>query len=480
MSTRLALSLVAVALCAACATNPVSGKKQITVLSEAEELEIGRQMDAEIQREMGIYDDPALQGYVAGIGARLAEVSHRPELPWTFQVVDVPAVNAFALPGGYVYVTRGLLAYAADEAELAGVLGHEIGHVTARHAAEQYTRSAGTQLGLLVLGIFVPGAQNFSGLAYGGLDALFTKYSRDDENQSDRLGIEYAAKAGWDPHGMPRFLATLSRIDALSERGVPNWLSTHPDPASRVEIATPLAVAASAGGQALAREPDAYLRRVTGLMYGDNPKDGIVRGDLFLHPALRFAVTFPEGWEVRNSPEQVVAQAPGEKHVMLLQQVTQTRGAGLDEAARRQMKGAGFTFVDGEATQVNGLDAFRGIYRGSLRGMGKVLGRAVHVRHGRQVYVLAGFAPEAEFDRVAPQIATALDSFRPLSRTEAADVQPNQIDVVLAQAGDTWQALAQRHGAIVPATTLALMNGHAVNELPREGERLKIVVAGSL
>ena len=184
-------------------------------------MDIGRRGDVEIRREMGVYRDEDLQRYVTGIGERIASVSHRPRLPWTFAVVDSPAVNAFALPGGFVYVTRGLLAHIGDEAELAGVLGHEVGHVAARHVSQQYTRSAGTSLAVLLVSIFVPSVQPFGDLANAGLGTAFLKFNRDDELESDRLGIEDASKAGWDPAGVPRFLETLSRLDAQSERGIP-------------------------------------------------------------------------------------------------------------------------------------------------------------------------------------------------------------------------------------------------------------------
>ncbi len=184
---------------AACATNPVTGKKQMSLLSEADELAIGQQQDVEIRREMGVYDDPALQRYVSDIGQELARASHRPNLRWTFTVIDSPAINAFALPGGYVYVTRGILAYLDDESELAGVLGHEIGHVTARHAAQAYTRQMQANLGLTVLSIFVPGTAPFADLGATGLGVLFLRNGREAEIEADRLGVEYGSGAGYDP-----------------------------------------------------------------------------------------------------------------------------------------------------------------------------------------------------------------------------------------------------------------------------------------
>src|SRR5205814_9316931 len=176
-------------LTTSCATNPVTGKRQLALMSEAQEIAAGQQNDAEVRRDMGVYEDRALQEYVSGIGMRLAAISERPNLPWHFTVVDVPAVNAFALPGGYIYITRGILPFLDDESQLAGVLGHEIGHVTARHAVEQYSKATGAQLGLILGSIFVPGGAQLGQAAQTGLGLLFLKNSRDDEAQADRLGV---------------------------------------------------------------------------------------------------------------------------------------------------------------------------------------------------------------------------------------------------------------------------------------------------
>src|SRR5918995_1097554 len=364
------LFTVFVTVSAACATNPVTGKRQMTLLSEAEELAIGQQQDAEIRREMGVYDDPALQRYVEDIGQQLARVSHRPNLPWSFTVVDNPAINAFALPGGYIYLTRGILAYLDDEAELAGVLGHEIGHVTARHAAQAYTRQAQAGIGLAILGIFVPSAAPFTELGSAGLSVLFLRHGREAELEADRLGVEYGSGAGYDPAGVPRFLATLARVNALSERGVPNWLSTHPDPGSRVIKAEPVA-SKFVSDAARAQNRDQYLERINGLVFGDRVEEGIVRGNEFVHPLLRLGVKFPEGWEITNTPEAVMAQEPGTNHFMVLQEVEQPpllrQGSGgqggrsIGDTAVEVMRRAGYTVVDGRAERVNGNEAHIGL-----------------------------------------------------------------------------------------------------------------------
>jgi predicted Zn-dependent protease len=472
----------------ACATNPVTGKSQISLLSEAEELAIGQQQDAEIRREMGVYDDRALQAYVSEIGQDLAQKSHRPNLPWTFTIVDSPAINAFALPGGYIYVTRGILAYLDDESELAGVLGHEIGHVTARHAAQAYTRQAQAGIGLTILSIFVPGTQPFTQLGSAGLSVLFLKHGRDAELEADRLGVEYGAAAGWDPSGVPRFLSTLARVDALSEDGVPNWLSTHPNPGSRVGQAQPV-VGKFVSATATKKNRDEYLDRIDGLVHGDNPKDGIVRGNVFLHPVLRLGLTFPEGWEVVNSPEAVMAREPGTEHYMVLQEVEQPRSQGQSPAGSSRsvgdiavavMRSAGYSVVEGRVEQIDGHDAHIGLYRGNAKGTGKVLMRAAHISIGRQMYVVAGFAPEAEFPQVERDILPSIQSFRSLSAAEASRVQPNRVDFYIVQPGDSWQSIAVRQGkTIVNAATLAIMNDREVSVQPQAGDRIKIVVEGA-
>ena len=281
----------------ACATNPVTGKKEISLMSEAQEVQLGQQMDPEVKREMGVYEAAELQRYVSDIGMRLARASERPNLPWQFTVVDEPAVNAFALPGGKIYLTRGILAFLRDEEQLAGVLGHEIGHVTARHSAQQYTKATGAGIGLTLLSIFVPETRPLQGVAETAIGVLFMKYGRDDELQADRLGAQYTAKTGWNPAGVAGMLRTLQRLDEASgsRKGVPNWLSTHPAPADRVQQVqrfieqNPVAVATSGDR----RQAD-LNRYVDGIIFGDSPSDGIVRGNQFLHPVLRLGLTFPQ------------------------------------------------------------------------------------------------------------------------------------------------------------------------------------------
>ena len=468
-------------LLAACATNPATGKKEVSLMSEAQEIALGQQMDPEIRREMGVYDDANLQAYVRSVGTRLARQSERPELPWHFTVLDAPAVNAFALPGGYIYITRGILPFLRDETQLAGVLGHEIGHVTARHSAQQYTKVTGATLGLTLLSIFVPEARPLEGVAEQALGVLFLKYGRDDELQADRLGVRYTSAADWSPVGVAGMLSTLGRLDQASgsRKGVPNWLSTHPAPEDRVEQIQPVIQQARASMSRPPQETDpaTFWQRLDGLVYGDSPSEGIVRGSQFLHPALRLAVTFPKGWDIQNTRTQVVAKAPERDDYMLLQLVPNPRGP-VDQLAQVGMANAGFRQLNGQPAKINGADAYVGTYEGNLQGLGSVAVVAAHIVHDRNVFVLAGLAPPRDLAGVGAEFQSSIGSFRGLTAREAAAIEPNRIDIYTVRASDTWQSIAERTGGIVTPDTLAIMNNTDPGQQPAAGERVKVVVAG--
>ena len=465
----------------ACATNPATGKREFSLMSEAQEVQLGQEMDPQVKQEMGVYNHPELQRYVSDLGMRLARASERPNLPWSFTVVDEPAVNAFALPGGKIYITRGILAFLHDETQLAGVLGHEIGHVTARHSAQQYTKATSAGVGLTLLSIFVPEARPFQGAAETALGVMFLKHGRDDELQADRLGVQYTAKSGWDPAGVAGMLRTLARLDDAtgSRRGVPNWLATHPAPADRVAqvqqfIQQNPGVVGTAGTR---RDTGNLERLIDGMIFGDSPSDGIVRGNQFLHPELRLALAFPQGWEIQNSAAQVMAKAPDRENYMLLQLVPNARGS-VQQIAQASMASAGFQQVQGQRSNLNGLDAYLGVYQGQLEGLGNAGTVAAHIVHGGNVYMFAGLAPANQFNAVQNQFLSSIRSFRELSQREAADVRPNRVDFYNVRPGDTWQSIAQRSGGHVKPATLAIMNNYEPNQQPRNGDRIRIVVEG--
>src|SRR5256884_74723 len=226
--------LLAVAVAAGCAVNPATGSRQLMLVSESQEIALGRDYDKEVVASIGLYPDSALQGWIQQFALRLAATSARPNLPWPFRVVDDPVVNAFALPGGFIYVTRGILAHLNSEAELAGVVGHEIGHVTARHSASQMSKQQLAQLGLAVGAIASPELGRYAGLASQALGVLFLKYSRDNESQADELGLRYLRRGAYDPREMPHVFEMLTRVSEAQGGGrVPEWLATHPNPENR-------------------------------------------------------------------------------------------------------------------------------------------------------------------------------------------------------------------------------------------------------
>src|SRR6266540_3889933 len=233
---KIRAGLLAACTATACARNPATGARQLSLISESREIQMGREYDQEVRSSLGLYPDSALQRYVQELGARLAARSERPNLPWTFHVVDDPVVNAFALPGGFIFVTRGILGHLRSEAQLAAVVGHEIGHVTARHTVNQLSKQQLAQVGLTVGSIVSPEFERFGGLASAALGVLFLKYSRDHESQADELGLRYMRRGGYDPREMPDVFTLLDRVSQGAGGGrVPEWLATHPAPANRRE-----------------------------------------------------------------------------------------------------------------------------------------------------------------------------------------------------------------------------------------------------
>jgi len=473
-----ALFLV-IATAIACVTNPATGQRQFNILSEGDEVALGKQSDAQIRQEMGLYQDQGWQEYVNRVGQTLAKKSHRPQLPWTFAVVDQTAINAFALPGGFIYLTRGILPFLRDEAEMANVLGHEIAHVTALHGATAYSRQqiAGVGLGIGQI-LAPPDKQGLFQVAEASLGLLFLKHGRDAELEADRLGVGYAAATGWNPSGMAGMLTTLGRLSEASgsSRGVPNFLSTHPLPADRVEKVAEVADAArtSASTRVNAEE---FQRRLDGLIFGDSREQGILRGRDFLHPILRFALQFPQGWQVQNGAQQVVAQPEGDQPMAIMMEIIDGGGRNPAQAGRARMQQAEMVERAGESTTINGLPAFVGVYTGG-QGNQAIVARVAFISHAGRLYQVAGVAAEGAFNQADQAFRQVIGSFRGMSAAEADRVQPARIDFYTVRSGDTWASLAERSGGAVSASALAIMNASSPSSTPRAGTRIRLVIEG--
>jgi predicted Zn-dependent protease len=474
--TRALVALTVIVL-SACATNPATGKRELMLISEAQEIQMGREADADVRKTMGVYDDAAWQAYVTSVGMKLAKASHRPNLPWKFTIVDEPAVNAFALPGGFIFITRGILPYLKDEAELAAVLGHEVAHVTARHSASQISKQQAAGLGLALGGALAPEYGTVFDVAGSGLGLLFLKYGREDELESDRLGTGYAAASGWDPAGMPGLLETLARIDdaAGSTRGVPNWALSHPPAANRVQkVQESVAAARAASPSGTARNRPQLEERLAGVVFGDSREKGMVRGREFVHPVMRFALTFPQGWEISNADDAVTAQ-PGPNGAAIILQAGMATGS-LQQTADTSMLKAGFQRVDGGGRTINGLPFFVGTYQGQIEKT-PAAAQAGFVRlAGRDdVFRVMGVAAQDRFNNVRPAIDATIASFRELTAAEANAIQNRRIEFYSVRNGDTWESLAAAGGNVVKPATLALINGQAAGSQPAPGSRVRTV-----
>jgi predicted Zn-dependent protease len=472
-----ATALIAGIVLAACATNPATGRRQLSLISEAQEIQMGREADPQVAASIGLYPEASLQSYLQRVGAGLAAGSERPTLPWTFRVVDDPAVNAFAIPGGYVYVTRGLLAHLGSEAELSAVVGHEIGHVTARHSVSQMSKSQLLNVGLIVGMILRPQLQNFGGLAQAGLELLFLKYSRDDEIQADELGLRYLTRAGYDPRPMTQVFRTLERVGTAEGTGrVPTWLATHPDPGDRGRrIAA--AIAAQPAGQGGSRvDRDAYLQRVDGIVFGEDPREGYFKANTFYHPGMRFRVEFPAGWKPSNQKQAVGAMSPGQDAVVV---ITLASRESPQAAYQEFFSQPGIQRGQPWRGSINGLTAYANAFAAQTD-QGVLQGLAAFVQHEGRVFQMLGYAASSRWPRYESTITSSVGSFAPLTDRRFLSVQPKHLDIVTVPQAMTIEEFARRYPSTVSASTLAIINEVEPGQIMEAGRKAKRVVGGEL
>lgn len=447
------------------------------LVSEGQEIAMGLQADTAVIATIGLYPDDGWQRYIQQFGARLAATSERPELPWTFRVVDDPGVNAFAIPGGFIYVTRGLLAHLTSEAELASVVGHEIGHVTARHTVAEMSKQQLLGLGLAVGSMASSQVAKYAGAANLALGILYLKFSRDDETQADDLGLRYMGRANYDPRQMPAVFQLLERVSASGGGGrLPEWLATHPSPENRrAHIAEQIAaLPQDFSGTAVNR--DSYLRRLDDQVFGDNPRDGYFRGSQFFQPEMRFWLTFPEGWTTHNGRQAVVAVSPGKDAVVELS-LAQEKSA--DAAARAFLAQQGITGGSASRGSLSGLPAVSAPF-GVATEDGTLRGTVVFVEHRGTVFGLVGYTPEAGWPTHQAAVERALRSFQPLTDRGALNVQPQRLDIVKLARRTTIEALARQRPSPVSAATLALINQVELQTPLEAGRLIKWVVGQPL
>jgi predicted Zn-dependent protease len=460
---------------AGCATNPATGKQQIMLVSEQQEISLGQQEDQKVVQAMGLYEDPALQQYVEDLGQELAKVSERPNLPWSFKVVDDPVVNAFALPGGYIYITRGILAHMGSEAQLVSVLGHEIGHVTARHSANQISKSQLASIGLGLGMAVAPEIAAAGDLLMAGTGLLFLKFSRDDERQADDLGLRYAERTNYDVREATAMHETLERVSSQSEGGpIPGWASTHPEPENRIDrIESRIALIGQdpAGTQV---GKDRFLRAIDGISFGEDPREGFFDGDRYLHPEMAFRFDIPADWLGVNQKQSAGAISPQRDAAIVL---TLSKQRDAMQASREFVRSTGVTADNPQRGEFNGLPALWMGFQGRS-GQTPVSGRIAFIEHGGRLYEFLGYTASSRWSGYSRAIDRALSSFAPVTDPRVLGVQPARLDIVELSRDMTLSEFDRLYPSSIDLEKLAILNQVGPDAQLTRGDLVKRVVGG--
>jgi predicted Zn-dependent protease len=459
----------------ACAINPVTGKRELMLVSEQQEIELGQQTDAEIAATYGVYENPALTAYVDRLGQNMARLTHRPNLEYHFKVLDTSVINAFAVPGGYVYVTRGILAYLNDEAELAGVVGHELGHVNARHSAQQMSQMQLAQLGLGLGMALSEKLQKYGSLVEFGVSMLFLKFSRDNERQADDLGVEYGSKSGYDMYRMASFFETLERMNPNSGGGLPDWFSTHPNPVDRIGAINRKTAAfrQSLPAAQYAVKKDDYLKTVNGIVYGDDPRQGYVEANAFYHPSLKITFPIPAGWQVNNTPSQVQIVSEAQDAVI---QLSAVNASSSSQAADQFVQQTNAAVSSREQLSVNGLRSEKLVAQ-LVSEQDTLQAMSYFIAKGGTVFVLHGLTGRTGYSKYAPTFSKTAGGFKNLTDATKINVKPQTLTVkAVTRAGSLRNVLKQFGAPDGELDNLAIMNGMQLTDNVALGTKIKTVV----
>jgi len=471
---RCAASVALAATVTACATNPVSGRRELSLISQAQEIEMGRAASAGDVQRVGELAGGEAQALVKRIGAEMAAKSERPGLPWEFYLLDDAAVNAFAYPGGFIFVTRGLMAHMNSEAELAEVIGHEIGHVTAKHTVAAMSKQQITQIGLVGASILSPQLAKFGDVLGASAGLLFLKFGRDDELQADALGFKYSLNLNYDVRESPKVFTTLGRLSGSAGARIPEWQSTHPDPGNRVQRAQQRLAALPPNSLTSVKvNRDSYLRLLDGMAFGENPRQGYFRATRFLHPDLRFDMTFPTGWKTVNMPDAVVGQsADGGAQLQLVP------GKGTPTESLSQFLGQqGITVRQRANTTINGIPAVIAAFDAATE-QGTLSGLVASLQHRGVTYMLLGISAAQVAARYGPLMESTMRSFRDLNDPALINVQAARVQLVALSEPMTGLVFTQRFPSSIPAEQVYIINGIEATTSVARGTIMKRVVGG--
>jgi predicted Zn-dependent protease len=466
--------LVSTLALVSCTTDYVTGKKTFSLFSESQEVAMGREADPEIVAEYGLYDNPELSEYVSSIGQGLAAKSQRSNLAYTFRVLDSPVVNAFALPGGFVYVTRGILAHFNSEDQLAGVVGHEIGHVVARHSAEQMSRQQLAGLGLGLGAMLSDTFREYAEVVGFGAQLMLLKYSRAQESESDMLGVEYSTKVGYDADEMAAFFRTLRRMGEESGGGLPSFLSTHPDPGDRESRVHSLAAEwrQKLDFQPLAKDRYDYLKRIDGLVYGDDPRQGYVEGSMFYHPSLRFQFPVPKEWQVVNSASTVWVASADQKALI---QLKLAEGESPENAADSFVARNQLTVNDRRAATVHGFAAVIVASTGKTDEQELSI-LSYFIKKDGKVYAFHGYSEASVFARYSSAFTSTMGGFDEVRDAAVLAKKPQRLHIKKAPKGGTGAAVLESLGVKRDGLKdMAVLNGFELTDRIEQGQWVKVV-----
>ncbi len=446
-------------------------------MSTDQEKRIDAEAAAQIEAQIGLVRDPALNAYVDRIGQALAANSPRQDVRYSFHILAMDEPNAFALPGGHIYISRGLLALTNDESELANVLGHEIGHVAARHAAQRDTLMKAMQVMnvLAVVGVVAGGATSSGTGGPSGNPGLYT-FSRKHEIEADEIGQDLAVMTGIDPGGMATLMKSLdasTRLQVGYSRST-GYFDTHPAASERAAAAATAAeVRRWKATFAIARTRAEYLERLEGLPLETPASEGIVRGDRFMHAGLGINLRFPSGWEIRNEQAAVIGIAPGQAAILMLE----FAGEGDDPAAAAQayLEAAGVEAEESSAIELEGFDAWR--LRGVLpTAAGNREAFVTFIAHDGLILRLTGFALRGRFDRFEGVLRSAPRRFTRLSDADRESMDELKMQIVTARAGETLRTLSERTGNTWALTETAVSNRLSPDAQLEEGQPIKVAI----
>ena len=478
---KLTLIFLTALIVFSCAVNPVTGKRQIMLMSEQQEIQMGIAYDPQVVATFGEYKNDNLLNFISAKTKEMGAISHRPNLEYHIKILDSPVVNAFAVPGGYIYLTRGILAQLNNEAELMGVVGHEMGHVTARHSVSQQTKQ---QLGqLLLIGGMIASQKfaQYAEYALQGMQLLFLKFSRDDERQADALGVEYSSKIKYDAHKMADFFQVLNKMSmAQNQGGVPTFLSTHPDPGDRYNSVNQSSTEwqTKLGYTDWVVNQDAYLQMVNGIIYGEDPRQGYVDGNTFYHPELKFRFTYPAGWKYENTPAQVNMGPEDGKALMIF---TLSQQKTLQNAADTTLQQLGLTLLESKNTTVNGMQAKATVARqvNQDQSTGQQTSNMVltyFIQYSPYIYVFHGVSAEADFNKYFKTMESAMLTFARLTDPSKINVKPTKLIVTRVPRTTTLGNALTSSG--VPQAKLeevALLNNMELSGTVQAGKLIKVI-----